>query len=170
MEHRTALYAVRSALAVAKQLAILLLLSCAVSCKSEQPSAHEAASCDSAAEHLIQVCSAPTGEGFRALCEIAELPRVTPGDRQCVASLSTCAKTALERCDVHDVIIPCDTDSDCPGPFLCDAENEECVRCKTDGDCASGRGCLMGLCYDKQSDFFKSWRMLSAPDADGGSD
>jgi hypothetical protein len=138
-------------------VALVLLLAFATACDGgDGAGAIGTATCDSAADHLIDVCDAPSGEDFRAVCEIEATPLVTAQDRQCVASLGACTRAALERCDVHHVTVACDVDSDCPEPFLCDAENQECVRCKADSDCDSGRGCLMGLCYDEDSAFFKT--------------
>jgi hypothetical protein len=129
------------------------------------PNSSGPVSCDSAAEHLRKVCGDYPGESFRAICELKDVPLVGPFERRCVANLKKCTEETLDACDVHDIIIACSSDSDCPAPDQCDVEEGECVRCKSDQDCADGRGCLMSLCYDKDSKLYMTLIGLEQRDA-----
>lgn len=137
-----------------------------IACNGSGSTSSAPQSCDRAAEHLIDVCEPSTGEDFRALCEIEEPPIVSARQRQCVGSLKTCTEASIKACDVQHIVIGCAQDSDCPKPFTCDVDEEECVRCKVDDDCDPGRGCLSGLCYDASSPFYKTFSKIAA--LDGG--
>lgn len=140
-----------------------------VGCKEHQADSPGSSSCDAAAEHLIAICDPITGEEFRALCEIEDIPLVTAATRTCVAKTRECSEAALESCDVRNVTIACTGDDDCPGPFMCNLGDEECVRCMSDQDCGSGRGCLMGTCFDAESEFYRTLREVFQGDAGTGS-
>lgn len=147
----------------ARALGVAGLLTCMTACTPGLDSAP--VSCDSAAEHLRKVCDDYIGESYRAICELKDVPLVTSFGRRCVANLKKCTEETLDACDYRDVTIGCSSDSDCPEPSQCDVEEEECVRCKSDDDCATGRGCLMSLCYDKDSKLYMTLIDLEQHDA-----
>lgn len=147
-------------------LPTMLLLSC-------QGSGQVPASCDTAAERLIDVCDGFTGEAFRSLCEVDEFPLVSDRTVQCLTQLNVCEEAPLEACGYEDIHIVCSQTSDCLHPLLCDTELEECVRCLDDADCTTGRACLMGNCFDKDSEFYKVFSDFFREDggvSDGGVD
>jgi hypothetical protein len=152
-----------------------LLLVLAVSCREDapvdaDPESNGLSSCDRAANRLNEVCGELAGEDYRALCEVTEFPFYTEQDMACVARLSECNEAAFDACNVRSVTIVCSPDNPCPAPLACDHENEECARCLEHGDCAAGRGCLMGLCYDEDSEFFRRLSALFARDGGAGSE
>jgi hypothetical protein len=119
-------------------------------------------SCDQAADHLSDICGAYAGEKYRAVCEIEDVPLLTPADRRCAAELESCDPHEI-NCELRDVTIECSSDDDCPTPFSCvalDGEGE-CVRCKSDADCEDAdRGCALGLCFDKASQSYEQAKAL----------
>jgi hypothetical protein len=142
---------------------LLVLLS---GCPSSDSSQGEGATCDSAAENLTKICgTAFAGEDFRALCEIESHPYVPQRTRDCVAVMTECEKEAAEACGIRSVVFGCRVAADCPKPFLCDERLGECARCLEDTDCAANRGCLSGLCYDKDAEHYKAFKGLLGNDA-----
>jgi hypothetical protein len=126
------------------------------------------ATCDGAADRLIEVCDPLTGEGFRAECEREGQELFFPDDFQCLANLPVCDEPHLKACGYRSLAPPsCDTARTCDQPWSCDSELDECVRCVEDDDCASGRGCLLGLCFEMGTDFYETLRRVQAA-SDGG--
>lgn len=133
----------------------------AVACTPSEP-----VSCDQAADHLSDLCGAYVGEKYRAVCEIEDVPLLTPSDRRCAAELKSCDPHEI-KCELRDVTIECSSDADCPAPFSCGVGEDdegagECVRCKTDADCEDAdRGCALGLCFDKDSQSYQQAKALA---------
>jgi hypothetical protein len=124
------------------------------------------ASCDAAAERLIERCDPLTGEAFRAQCEIDD-GLFSPQHLRCLANLASCDEAQLDACGYRSLAAPsCDATRTCDAPWICDTELEECVRCLGDDDCAPGRGCLLGLCFDVDSAFYAT--LVAAGSADAG--
>jgi hypothetical protein len=122
-------------------------------------------SCDDAANHLIALCAPLTGEDFRAQCEVPNQELITAQQRSCAARMRTCDASSIKACDLTHIVLGCSSDGDCPSPFVCDVGRENCVRCLSDEHCAPGRGCLEGLCYDKSSAFYRTFKQFLGSDA-----
>lgn len=143
---------------------ILLAALLAVACKSggdqmDAATRPDTTSCDALAKHLIAVCDPITGEDFRALCEVG-IELITPATRTCISEMHECTEAAVEACHLVNLSFACSEDGRCPSPLMCDPEGLTCVRCMSDGDCGAGRGCLMGKCFDADSDFYLQLRAL----------
>lgn len=149
-----------------RTFAILLL----VACTNESPSTVEqmpanALSCEALGDHLNATCGFFVGEDFRALCEVQEYPLVPDETRSCASELTECTEATFRACDIESITIACDIDAECPEPLSCDLSLGECVRCLAHDDCAAGRGCLDGLCYDMDSEFYATFAPLFDEDA-----
>lgn len=125
---------------------VLTAIVSVASCGGDDSDDSGATSCEQIGDHLEALCGAFFARQVEVDCWAFGL---SSGTRRCLMRVDTCDGSTLSGCNLTDIRLSCEMDSDCPTPLLCDETLGECVECALDSDCAAPSMCQGGLCLPR---------------------